>query len=333
MKNKISAAVVGLGVGYQHLKFYKKYKNCNLVAACDFNEKKLNILKKIYPKLRLYKSFDLMLKKEKLDIVSIASYENYHSKQVIKLLENKINVFVEKPICQTYGELYKIKKALKKNKKIKLSSNFILRNSPQFKKVNEMIRKGTFKNIYYIQGEYNYGRREKIINGWRSEIPLYSVTLGGGLHLIDLAKFFLRKKVLEVNGVGNKIITKKSKFRFYDFTSGTIRFENNIIMNVTSNFGCEIPHHHCLKIFSKSNTFIQDYKSAKIFRSRKNGKYNKLNTNYKNIAKSQILKSFVDSIVFKKKPLVTKSDVLETIAISLAIEKSIKEKKWVKVKY
>ncbi len=333
MKNKLSAAVVGLGVGYQHLKFYERYKNCNLVAACDFNKKKLNIIKKLYPKLKIYQSFDLMIKKEKLDIVSIASYENYHAKQVIKLLESKINVFVEKPICQTYQQLHKIKNALNKNKEIKLSSNFVLRNSPQFKKINSLINKGVFKDIYYIQGEYNYGRREKILSGWRSKIPSYSVTHGGGLHLIDLVKFFLRKKALEVNGIGNKIITKKSKFKFYDFTSGSIRFEDDIIMNVTSNFGCEIPHHHCLKIFSKNATFVQDYKSAKIFTSRKTGKFSKLNINYKNIAKSEILKSFVDAIVFKKKPLVTKIDVLETIAISLAIEKSIKERKWVKVKY
>ena len=40
-------------------------------------------------------------------------------------------------------------------------------------------------------------------------------------------------------------------------------------MNVISNFGCEIPHHHCIKIFARNKTFVQDYKNAKIFSQEK----------------------------------------------------------------
>ena len=80
-------------------------------------------------------------------------------------------------------------------------------------------------------------------------------------------------------------------------------------------------------------TFIQDYKNAKIFSSRKKSRFKKLNINYKKDEKTKVLESFIDSIIFKKKPLVSKEDALDVMAISLTLEKSIKTGRWEKVKY
>jgi len=324
---------VGLGVGYHHLNFLRKLKKCKLVSACDEDQNKLNFIKKNFPSINIYKSFDLMIKKEKLDLVCVASYDNYHSSQILKLINKKINIFVEKPMCLNYKEYFKIKRNLNINKNIKFSSNLILRNSPQFRIIKKKINLGEFKDIFYIQGEYNYGRKEKIVNQWRSNIPFYSVTYGGGIHLIDLAKFFLKRKAVSVIGAGNKIVTKNTKFRFNDFTTGIIKFQGGIIMNVISNFGCEIPHHHCIKIFADNKTFVQDYKNAKIFSSRKNSSFKRLGISYNKNAKTKVLESFIDSIITNKKPLVTKEDVLDVMAISLTLEKSIKTGRWEKVRY
>ena len=325
--------MVGLGVGYHHLNFFIKSKKCKLISVCDLDKKKLNFVKKAFPKINIYQSFDLMIKNEKLDLVTVASYDNYHCYQILELIDKKINIFVEKPMCLNYKEYYKIKKSLNNNKNIKFSSNFILRNSPQFINLKQKISKGEFKDIFYIQGEYNYGRKEKILNQWRSNIPFYSVTFGGGIHIIDLAKFFLKKRALSVIGAGNKIVTKNSNFKFNDFTTGTIRFEGGIIMNVVSNFGCEIPHHHCMKIFANNKTFVQELNIAKIFSSRKKTNFKRLNMKYNKKQKTKVLESFIDSIISKKKPIVTKDDVLDVMAISLSLEKSIKTGKWEKIKY
>ena len=45
---------------------------------------------------------------------------------------------------------------------------------------------GVFGRIYAFEGDYLYGRMFKITNGWRRNIPDYSVMTGGGIHLIDL---------------------------------------------------------------------------------------------------------------------------------------------------
>ena len=58
---------------------------------------------------------------------------------------------------------------LKKNKDIKISTNMVLRNHPKFLKIKELISSGQIGKIYHIEGEYNYGRFHKLINGWRGK--------------------------------------------------------------------------------------------------------------------------------------------------------------------
>ena len=53
----------------------------------------------------------------------------------------------------------------------------VLRNHPKFLKIKELISSGQIGKIYHIEGEYNYGRFHKLINGWRGKIP-HSVMAG-----------------------------------------------------------------------------------------------------------------------------------------------------------
>ena len=58
-----------------------------MIAVCDFDQKKLDFIKKKFPNINVYKSFDLMIEKEKLDLVIVASYDNYHCYQILKLIK------------------------------------------------------------------------------------------------------------------------------------------------------------------------------------------------------------------------------------------------------
>ena len=114
--------------------------------------------------------------------------------------------------------------------------------------------------MYYLEGDYNYGRLNKIINGWRGDTPNYSVMHGGGIHLIDLISWFVGEPAIEVNAVGNKIVSKGTKFLYYDMITTLIKFKNNVIAKVTANFGSVTPHHHRLSIYGTNASFFQNYK-------------------------------------------------------------------------
>jgi len=334
MKKVLKIGVIGLGVGEKHLETYEKHNLCNVIAVTDLNKKKLLKCKKKFPHISFENSAEKIINNKSIDLISIASYDNFHCDQIIKSIKNNKHIFVEKPLCINYLEYFKIKKILSSRPKIKISSNLLLRNSPQFVYLKKKIQKNYFKKIYYMMGEYNYGRIKKITDGWRANIPFYSVMHGGGIHIIDLMVWFLGKKVKRVIAAGNNISTQKTKFKFNDLVSSLIEFENGVIANVTANFGSVTPHHHTFSVYSKNATFTQKYRDVSIGTSRtSNQKFKKINFNYLNKNKSYILKSFIESIIFKKKPVVTKNDVLKTMAISLAIEKSIKSRKWEKVVY
>ena len=71
----------------------------------------------------------------------------------------------------------------------------MLRAHPIFSKIFKMIKKNLIGKIYHIEGEYNYGRLYKITHGWRGRLPFYSVTQGGGIHIIDLVHWYLNLKI------------------------------------------------------------------------------------------------------------------------------------------
>ena len=334
MNKKLNVGVIGLGVGFHHLKCFMQNKFCKVISVCDFDKKKINKIKSKFPKLKTTLVDKDVIEDKEIDIVCIASYDNYHCNQIIESVKNKKHIFVEKPICTNYNEYIKIKNILNKNPKIKISSNFILRGAPQFIQLNKMVKEKKIGKVYYISGEYNYGRLNKITKGWRGKLSNYSVTHGGAIHIIDLALSILKKTPQKVVALGNNISTAQTNFSSNDITNSLIKFKDGTILNVTSNFGCVVPHHHIFKLYGTKSTFIQEYNKAIVYSSReKNKKVVKIKNNYLKKNKKKILESFIDSLIFKKKPLVSRTDVLSSMAISIAIDKSIKSNKWEKIKY
>ena len=160
----------------------------------------------------------------------------------------------------------------------------------------------TFGNIFYIEGDYNYGRLKKINNGWRGKIPFYSVTYGGGVHMIDLITWILKELPYQVKAEANKIITKKSPFKYNDFSVAILKFKSGKIAKITSNFGCMIPHHHSLNIYGSRGTLLNSISGASFYKSRdKTLKPKKFKKIYKKNEKNNLLKSFVLNLFGKKK--------------------------------
>ena len=170
-QRKLRVGVIGLGVGEKHVESYLSDDRCELKIVCDLERIKTDEILSRYPQINITQDPEDILTAKDIDIVSIASYDNYHSEQVVKALSNNKHVFVEKPICLSSNELKNIVNASNKNPELKLSSNLILRKSPRFIRLRELIKNDDFGKLYYIEGDYNYGRLHKITEGWRGEIP------------------------------------------------------------------------------------------------------------------------------------------------------------------
>ena len=334
MKNKLNVGVIGLGVGAKHAHALYLNKNVNLVSLCDFDNKKINIYKKIYKNCNFTNNSDDIFKNPNIDIVSIASYDNFHAKHILQAIKYNKHFFVEKPFCQNINELNKICLNIKKKKKITFSCNLILRNNPSFVDLKKKIKTKKTGDIYYCEGDYNYGRINKILNGWRGQIPFYSVVLGGAIHLIDIIIWLSNKKVQSVIAAGNKISTKNTNFKNYDLVSALLKFEDGMVGKVSSNFASVTPHNHILTVYGTKSTFCYNNKIIKFYKSRDDLSLKQESSKFSNKQKSEILNSFIDSVYYQKDlKIVHENEIINLMSVCFAIEKSLKTNKWEKVKY
>jgi predicted dehydrogenase len=257
-------------------------------------------------------------------VVSIATYDDAHYRQVTLALAAGKHVFVEKPICLHPHELAEIREALDRHPHLRLSSNLILRRSPRFSQLRERIRLGQLGSPYYCEADYNYGRVNKIVDGWRGAAPFYSVVHSGAIHVIDLLMWLLDERPVAVSAFGNAIATRGTRFRFNDCVAALLKFPSGVVAKVTANFGCVFPHFHNLTIYGTAATFVHDRQGARVYTSRDPAEpTSPVDIPFDGPAKGDMLPSFVAAILDGDEPEVCESDVLDAMSVSLAIEQAV----------
>ena len=90
----LTAGIIGLGVGERFIQPLEEHPKVNLKTLCDFNKNKLNDIKANYPQKIVTTDSNAVLSDNDINFVAIASYDNFHTEQVISALNNKKHVFV-----------------------------------------------------------------------------------------------------------------------------------------------------------------------------------------------------------------------------------------------
>lgn len=331
---RIRAGIVGLGVGEKHIAGYRKHPACRVVALCDFDEKRRAAARRAYPDLRVVADAAEILNDPEIDVVSIASYDNYHHDQIVKALRNDKHVFVEKPLCLHEREAIRIRAMLRKRPHLRLSSNLILRQSPRFRLLKKMIASGKLGRVYYVEGDYNYGRLDKITRGWRGRLDFYSVVCGGGVHLVDLLMWLTGDHVEEVSAYGNNFCSRGSQFRYNDMVVSILKFRSGMVGKIAVNFGCVMPHFHPVTIYGTRATFLNGLDHGTLFESRdKESRGRRIGAAYPGAEKGDLIRGFIDAILVGKDSEVSTDDVFKAMSVCFAIEKAAKSGRAVKVTY
>ncbi len=317
------AAVIGLGVGERHIFGYELHPQCRVEVLCDIDAAKLAEVAARHPGRRLTREPAEVLDDPSIDIVSIASYDNVHFEQIMRALDHGKHVFVEKPLCLTEAELAGIRGALAARPALQLSSNLILRRAPRFKSLHEQIRAGDLGRLYYVEGDYNYGRFHKLTSGWRGELPFYSVVHGGAIHMIDLLMWLAGERPTEVFAYGGRGAPEGSTFKFNDTVAAVLKFPSGMLGRITANFPCKMPHHHALTVHGTKASFVHNSLGARFFTSTDPEiAPSVVTTAYPGAQKGDMLPAFVDAVINGGEPEVTADEVMAGMQVSLAIERA-----------
>ena len=319
----MKAAVIGLGVGEQHAAAYAEHPSIELAVLCDLDEARLKQVGAAHAGARLTTSAADVLDDPEVDVVSIASYDSDHHGQVMSAIKRGKHVFVEKPLCQTARQAREIRAALGERPELVLSSNLLLRASPRFELLKRWIDDGRFGRVYYMEGDYDYGRLWKLTEGWRGDLEAYSVTLGGTIHLIDLLLWLTGDRVVRAQATANRLVTEGTKFRFDDLVVAILELESGGVMKVAANFGCVHPHYHDVQVFGTKATFVNGLDAATLWTDPGEGAQSeRVDAAYPGIRKGHLIRSFVDAVAGEGAPLVTADEVFHVLAVCFAIDRA-----------
>ncbi len=333
---KIRAAVIGLGVGAHQARSLAAHPCCDLLWLCDLDESRLAALGWELPQAKLTQADQDVLTDPELDLVCVASYDKAHARQVITALEHGKHVYVEKPVCLTESELIRIRTALQNHPGLRLSSNLVLRTSPLFAKVRKEVQSQAMGALYHLEADYLWGRKEKIISGWRAEAEFYSIIHGAAVHMVDLILWVTGKRPQTVQALGSRIAAAGSPQRHNDFAVLVLEFENQMSAKISAHGGCIHPHFHSLKVFGTKRSFVHESTGtvwidtsdpAQAFRAEKAAYPARTQ-------RGQALTSFVDSLLHPDMvPLVQEEDVFAAMSVCLAAEQAVQSGKKITIEY
>jgi predicted dehydrogenase len=257
--------VIGLGVGQAHAEAFARRSDCRVTWLCDLSEDRREWARRRFPGARVTGRSAEVLRDPDVDVVSIATYDDAHASPVVEALTAGKHVFVEKPLCRTADELDRIQRAWRARRgRSQLMSNLVLRGAPLYRWLKRRLAAGDFGDLFAFDGDYLYGRLDKITRGWRSKVPDYSVMEGGGVHLIDLLLWITGQRPRTVWAAGGRLATRETPFRYDDFAAATLTFDSGLVARITANFACVHGHQHVVRAFGTKRTLIYDDRGARL---------------------------------------------------------------------
>lgn len=190
-KAPIRIGLIGLGrAGWgMHVQELKgKQHLFQIVAVCDPVTERLKMAADKFG-CRTYVDVKDLVADSNVELVDITSRSTDHVAHALMALKAGKRVFLEKPMCLSYADALKLKRAAKGRLYIRHNRRF----EPAFQHIREIIASGLLGEVFEIKlRRHNYMRRDD----WQT-LKAYGggQLLNWGPHLIDHALLFLESPV------------------------------------------------------------------------------------------------------------------------------------------
>ena len=177
------AALVGYGgMGHWHFEGICKTDRVKFVGVYDIDPKRMELAKSEGFE-KLYDSYEAMLADASLDIIVVATPNNFHKTLVCQALEAGKAVVCEKPVAMSSGELQDMMDTAKRTGSL-FTIHQNRRADADYLAMREQAESGLLGKVFEIESRVTGSRG--IPEGWRQ----YAVAGGGmmldwGVHLID----------------------------------------------------------------------------------------------------------------------------------------------------
>lgn len=211
---KLKMIILGHGqrggiYGNYALAYPEKYE---VVAVVDNDKERLAIAKELYG-CPVFEDYKTMLEaKIGADFVAVATQDEQHEEHAIACMENGYDLLLEKPISNSLeGCQHIYEAACKYDRKVIVCH--VLRYSPFYKRVKEIIDSGELGEIVTIHASENVGyyhQAHSFVRGpWRNKAESSPMILAKCCHDMDILRWLVGKKCKAVSSMGSLRIFKK----------------------------------------------------------------------------------------------------------------------------
>lgn len=231
---KLRAGVIGLGMGMAHVAGYREHPDVEVVAIADTDPDRLASRGRELGIASQYTDPIAMLRKERLDLVSVATPNKFHKPLTLAALKAGCHVLCEKPMAMNAKEGREMVAAAEEARR-RLMINFSYRFNDQSCAMKKAVDSGMLGDVYYARTVWNRRRGLPGFGGWFGQKCLSG---GGplidlGVHRLDLALWLMNypKPAWVMGGtycpIGSRLAkTHNQCFDVEDFSSAMVKFEN-----------------------------------------------------------------------------------------------------------
>ncbi len=334
-KNKIKTALFGLGrIGQMHADNLRKNNEFDLKYVFDLNKNLLNKISKRFNAISINNP-DIAFKDNEIRCIFIASSTSTHLKFIEKGVKYKKVIFCEKPLDLNLKKInLSLKKIKKSNPKVQIGFN------RRYDPGHNLLKKNLLKN--------KIGKLEKIIITSRDPAPpSLSYLKGSGgifkdmmIHDFDLARYYLGSdEFTSVFATGSNISDQRfNKIKDYELATTVLKSKKGVQCIITNSRHCSFGYDQRVELFGTKGMMISDNK-----RDTETNLFLKNSTNNKSPLLHFFIERYAEAFRLQlsdlanfckknKKPRAVFEDGRKSIILAEAAEKSVKSKKFEKLK-
>ena len=182
-------AVVGCGrISKKHLNAIKNNNKARLYAVCDIVKEKADRAKEQYNAEKAYYDFDELIKDTNIDIINICTPSGLHAEMAIKAMQKGKDVILEKPMALTIKDANQIIKVVNETRR-KLYVVLQNRFNKAVQKLKQAEQKGLFGKKYLANATIRWFRPQSYYDqdDWHGTIAMDGgCLLNQSIHNIDL---------------------------------------------------------------------------------------------------------------------------------------------------
>ncbi len=233
MKHRLALIGYGGMAGWHHINIKEKIPQIQVVSAFDVREEALE--KARQNGLKTYPSVDELLQDKTIDLVTIATPNDFHRGLAIACLNAGKHVVCEKPVTLNARELEDIMAVSEKTGRL-FSIHQNRRWDRDFLTVKKVIQGGLIGKPYFVESRVQGSRGA--MHGWRGyKQNGGGMTLDWGVHLLDQALQLFPEKVVSVDAHLFSIFGSQVD----DNIKLLLRFQSGVSMMLEMSTNCLIP--------------------------------------------------------------------------------------------